>query len=276
VSSQAIFSAKKGVDRLNKQQDDHERHMILEWLTKIDYAAQQSDFINRRQAGTGQWFLDSPELQTWLDSENDTLFCRGIPGAGKTILTSIIIDKLTTIFENDETVGIAYVYCNFRRKHEQRAEDILASLLKQIARRRSSLPEAVLSLYRKHNEKRTQPSLEELSQTLQSVAALYSKSFVLVDALDECNASDGSQSKLLREIFNLQNMCTVNIFATSRFIPDVIESFRDISPVEIRASPDDVRSYIVGHISSLPSFVSRNPELMGEVVNRIVEAVDGM
>ena len=60
------------------------------------------------------------------------LFCPGIPGAGKTILTSIVVDDLTTRFSNDPSVGIAYVYCNFRRRDEQKAEELFASLLKQL------------------------------------------------------------------------------------------------------------------------------------------------
>jgi hypothetical protein len=92
-----------------------ERQAILDWLTPIDYAAQQHDFISRRQAGSGQWLLESEEFQAWLNTDNQTLFCPGIPGAGKIILISIVVEELTTRFSNDPTIGIAYIYCNFRR-----------------------------------------------------------------------------------------------------------------------------------------------------------------
>ncbi len=78
--------------------------------------------------------------------EKQTLFCPGIPGAGKTILTSIVVDDLHTRFQNNERIGIAYLYCNFRRQEEQRAGDLLASLLKQLAQGQSSMPESVRSL----------------------------------------------------------------------------------------------------------------------------------
>ena len=55
---------------------------ILNWLTPIDYAPQQSDFVGRRQEGTGKWFLDSAEFHAWVDTNKQTLFCPGIPGAG--------------------------------------------------------------------------------------------------------------------------------------------------------------------------------------------------
>src|SRR5437016_1822632 len=86
---------------------------------------QQSDFINRRQAETGQWLLDSPKFHLWLKADKQTLFCPGIPGAGKTILTSIVVDELTTRFGNDKSIGVAYIYCNFRRQDEQKIGDLL-------------------------------------------------------------------------------------------------------------------------------------------------------
>ena len=89
--SNVSFATKAGVDRLNRRQDSrecHEEHQaIVDWLTSIDYAAQQSDFISRRQDGTEVWLLDSDEFHGWLNQKQQTLFCPGIPGAGKTMIT---------------------------------------------------------------------------------------------------------------------------------------------------------------------------------------------
>ena len=166
--------------------DKTEDKEILNWLTPVDYGPDQSDYIDRRQPETGQWLLDSDEFQTWLNTSNQTLFCPGIPGAGKTILTAITIDHLTTRFQNDLGIGIAYLYCNFRRQKKQKANDLLASLLKQLSQERPSLPDTLKDLYNRHNAKRTRPSFEEISNALDIVAAMYSRIFIIVDALDEC------------------------------------------------------------------------------------------
>ncbi|TGO44037.1 hypothetical protein BCON_0632g00010 [Botryotinia convoluta] len=42
------------VVRLVQSQEDQSCQTILDWITPIDYALQQSDLISRRQAGTGQ------------------------------------------------------------------------------------------------------------------------------------------------------------------------------------------------------------------------------
>jgi Cdc6-like AAA superfamily ATPase len=249
---------------------------LLSWLTPIDYGAQQSDFLSRRQEGTGQWLLDSQEFQDWRDGDGKALFCPGIPGAGKTILTSIVVEHLWAKFQNDASIGIAYLYCNFRRQHEQKPVDLLSSLLKQLIQERSSVPEKVKNLYERHKDKRTRPSFDEISKALQSVVTDYSRTFIIIDALDECQVSDGGRRELLSNISSLQANTGVNLFATSRFIPEIVNEFGKSITIEIRASDDDVQRYLDGRMSRLRPFVSRNISLRGEIKTEITNAVDGM
>lgn len=271
------MAIKGGIDKSNWRQENqlrqHREQAILEWLTPIDYATQQRDFISRRQEGTGQWLLDSTEFQSWLTTEKQTLLCPGIPGSGKTILTSIVIEKLITQYRNDESTGIAYLYCNFRRRDEQKIYDLLANILKQLAQGLDPLPDALKSLYGKNV---SQLTLDEVSYALESVATSYTKVFIIVDALDECLPTGSHRSDFLSRIFAFQENSGSNLFMTSRHLPEITELFRRNVSLEIRASKSDVARYVDGHISNLPSFVRRSPELQEEVKTGIVDAVDGM
>lgn len=129
-----VTTTSRKADTIIHHQQTQEHNDILDWLTPVNYGPQQSDFLGRRQPGTGEWLLDTPEFRTWRDTSGQTLFCPGIPGAGKTTLTSTVADYLVTMFRDDNTVGIAYFYCNFRRQDEQTAKDLLALLLKQLAK----------------------------------------------------------------------------------------------------------------------------------------------
>ena len=256
--------------------DKAEDKEILNWLTPVDYGPDQSHHIDRREPETGQWLLDSHEFQTWLNTSNQTLFCPGIPGAGKTILTAITIDHLTTWFQNDPGIGIAYLYCNFRRQEKQKANDLLASLLKQLSQERPALPDTLKDLYNRHNDKQTRPSSEEISNALDIVAAMYSRIFIIVDALDECQVSDGSRTKFLSGIFTLQAKSGANLFATSRDISEIKEKFEGCLSREILASDKDVRRYLDDHMLPERAFLKKNLGLQDEIKTKIVEATKGM
>ncbi|OPB45095.1 ankyrin repeat protein [Trichoderma guizhouense] len=264
------------VKKVESKMDRKEDAEILNWLTNIDYGPQQSDNLQRRQPGTGQWLLDSTEYSTWLKTDKQTLFCPGIPGAGKTILTSIVVDDLCKRYPDDTSIGVAYIYCNFQQKGEQTAYDLLASLLKQLAQGQSSLPGGVKDLYDQHQAKKTRPSIDEISKALQSVAAIFSRVFIIVDALDECQASNKCRSTLLLEIFNLQVKTKTNFFATSRRIPDIERAFKGNPTLEILASDEDVQKYLDSQMSELPGCVLKRPDLQEEIKIKIVRAIDGM
>jgi hypothetical protein len=208
--------------------------------------------------------------------DKQTLFCPGIPGAGKTILTSIVVEELATRFHDDTSIGIAYLYCNFRRQDKQNIHNLVASLLKQLAEGQPSLPGSVKDLYNRHKTKRTRPSLDELSRSLQAVTTLCSQVFIIVDALDECQASHGCRMRFLLDMFNLQTKTRANLFMTSRSIPEINEMFEHSMSLEIRASEEDVRRYLEDHMSKLPKFVRGSSDLQEEITANVIKAVDGM
>ena len=125
------------------------QRILLEWISSSDYPAQQSDIIKRRQEGTGQWFLDAPEVARWLDDAKTTLFCPGIPGAGKTMVAAIAVDQLLDSAKNG-AYGVAYVYCNYKSQADQDIVSILAALLKQLVQSRPSTLGPVEQLHQKH------------------------------------------------------------------------------------------------------------------------------
>ncbi|SPJ73909.1 related to ankyrin [Fusarium torulosum] len=274
--SELLSVVQKEVGGLIRKQHDQEDELIIEWLTSVDYAPRQNDFFNRRQPGTGKWVFDATQFDTWLKTSSTTLFCPGIPGAGKTILTSIVVNDLQSRFRGDLSIGITYIYCNFQRHDEQRAEDLLASLLKQLTQGQPSLPKGVKELHDKHKFERTRPSLEEISTTLRSVMALYQRIYVIIDALDECRASNSCRGAFLSQLFDLQAHCGINIFVTSRYLPEITERFDRALSLDIHATEDDVRKYLEGHMGELRSFVQENQQLQEEIKAGISEAIDGM
>ncbi|SPO07532.1 uncharacterized protein DNG_10226 [Cephalotrichum gorgonifer] len=283
----AIQSSEAGLydvlDRISRRHDERDRHeerlAFLSWLSRLtseNHATRHNDVLSLRQPGTGRWLLECTKFKTWLENEKETLFCPGIPGAGKTILTSIVIEELLDRFRNDSSIGVAFIYCEFRRQDEQTPGNLFASLLRQLAQDHSNLPDSLKSLYERHRCHQTQPKYEEVITTLYSMARLYSRVFIVIDALDEHRVTSGHRDNFLSEIMKFQAECGVNLFVTSRHIPGIIGVFETSMTLEIQASERDVRLFLDDNISHLPSFVHRSPDLQEEVKTAIVNTVDGM
>ncbi|KAF1964672.1 hypothetical protein BU23DRAFT_491814, partial [Bimuria novae-zelandiae CBS 107.79] len=79
--------------------------------------------------GTGQWFLNAPEFARWLGVPKGTLFCPGIPGAGKTMVAVIAINHLLNSAQSS-SVRATYVYYNYKTQEEQDASSMLAAIVK--------------------------------------------------------------------------------------------------------------------------------------------------
>jgi hypothetical protein len=163
-----------------------------------------------------------------------------------------VVEELSTQFQDDSNIVVVYIYCNYKRQDEQTLEDVLASILKQLAEGRAQLPQSVKALHNQCESKKTRPSIYGIQEALQSVAAAYSQVFVLIDALDECRYS--CREKLVSELSNIQSKCDMSLFVTSRFIPDITEKFEGVPRLEIRATQQDIQRYVKGHIDELPRY----------------------
>jgi len=157
-----------------------------------------------------------------------------------------VINHLQTVFE-DDNVAIACIYCDYKEQTEQTVTNLVASLLKQILQDRCSTSETVMSLYKHHRNKSTRPTLGEFTEALKSELGMYSKIFIVVDALDECPEENGTRANLLKALRSLGG--TVNLMVTSRDLPSIAREFQRTKRLDIRANDSDVQRYIEGRIA---------------------------
>lgn len=189
--TQSLDRVELGIAKVNTVADENQKTEILDWLSSSDYGTEQSDLLSKRQPGTGQWFINSNEFQHWLRGRNQSLLCQGIPGAGKTIMASIVINHLNSIYYDGRSINTSFIYCNFRRQYQQKPTDFLASLLKQMVWQHGSIPEDLRSIYERHKVLKTRPSSDEILEVLRTVLCSCQKAFIVIDALDEIQVSDG-------------------------------------------------------------------------------------
>jgi Cdc6-like AAA superfamily ATPase len=234
-----------------------------------------------RQPGTGQWLIDSADfdkMKSGPSGLNQTLFCRGNPGAGKTILTSVVIDHLTEHFRKTKKTALAYVYCEFALQQVQTAEHLLGSLLKQLIQTCPRIPDKIdelTALFKTLKSENRQPNLKEAFQALQYTTKTYSTTFIIVDGLDECEPRE--RKKFLDKVFDLQKSSNASVFATSRYDHEIESRFKHAMLLPISAARGDISLYAKENVGKISRFLAQeSPEFKEIVVNTISDASDGL
>ena len=263
------------VGNLQLNNDQQERLALLEWLTPLNFPAQQSFFDSRRQKDTGQWLLQSAEFKTWMSGTRTTLLCKGMQGAGKTMLACTVIDHLIKTLYSGEML-VTYIYCDYSKQHEQKHVNLIASILKQLLQHQVFVPENVWKSYRHHTNSGTRPKAEEMYDMLQTSLSTFPQIYIVVDAVDELSVIDHVRQNLLSSLSLLQKTHSLNFLVTSRFIPHVTQELDDPPCLIVRASDEDVRRYVRGHISDLANCVLKDSKLQTIIEDSIASAVDGM
>lgn len=276
----------ENVNHLKRGLQRREDLDVLDWLTPINFGAHHSTIRDKRQPGTGKWFLDSDEYLTWRDKNGKVLFCQGIPGAGKTTLSSIVIEDLASVSRSMAgKVEVGYIYCDYTRQDEQTALKLLSSLTKQLCLSVEFLPLNVGALHKTHTPKSTRPSRQEITKVLREAIHSFTRVYIVVDALDELVDDEDHRIAFLNELRMLgQSSLNLKLFITSRPLDsNVIQSFPGASKVELVASQDDVGAYVEGRLSNMPGSsplhtnkLPTNKVLRQEVKDTILQAARGM
>lgn len=281
----------KDVKKIHQGQERHDRNEILEWLTPVNYDAQHHEHLSQRSPGSGKRIFEDKNFQKFLHGDEKTLLCTGNPGAGKTILTSAVIEHLQHWEFSDDALGdkkkvsLAIIYFDFIRKESQRTIDILASLVKQLVRDEPSLLAVIEKLQDKCRRipaaSRSDKDNPEFSKVLKHLISDKSKKvFIVIDALDECaNADD-----FLLEIFTILQDTEAKLFATTRPRESIEKRFKDGLFLEISADSEDVQDYVRGRLSEFKVLSDENLDirdeiktyLKREIIAKISNAIDGM
>lgn len=177
-----------------------------------------------------------------------------IAGAGKTFLTSRLIDYIQTLQKQSPMVpkyGLAYIYFNYQEQLQQKPIQVLSSLAKQLVSQIKHLPKEIEDFHDRLKSQRKSPTLVDLKEALFSAFKSFDQVFFVFDALDECDQED--QREELLPLFHDLAENGANVFLTSRPYPeDIYESLHELPKVELSAQDQDIRTYIQERIKAKP------------------------
>lgn len=277
---------------------DEEYAKLLNRLSTLDCSSKHKDICNKRPKGPGKGFLQTNTYKTWLETPKKILLCQGMPGAGKTILTSLLIDDLTNRFEKETSIGVAYMYCHY--KEIQTPSELTGSLIKQVAGRHRSemVVEKITTSLRgieSHFEGPPSPeeiekalgrplSLEEMNKSLVTLANQCSRVFIVIDSLDECSMGTGiienSRSTLITLLHRLYAEAEANVFVTTRLDSELGKEFQPCMTENIRATDEDISVFFDENMSNLPDFVQGDSDEARQfqefIKKTVTKSVNGM
>jgi Cdc6-like AAA superfamily ATPase len=216
-----------------------------------------------------------------LNCSKRTCFCPGKPGSGKTVLTSIVIQHIQKISDSDPSIGVAWIYGDYKQRKAQTLESLLGSLLAQLIRGRTARrqPEAwkvVEDLNRKYHQNVT-ASAKDLSSMLLQEAHHFRTVYIIIDALDECGRDELIRDDLLEVVQALPP--NTQLFLTSRDIPNVEENIEDPLRIEIWARQEDVENYVIGRINGdrhLKTHCTADARLQDQITRALTGNSGGM
>ena len=242
----------------------------------MDPSSNHNEAWGLREPHTGRWLTRSPDYDDWVRGSTNLLWLHGIPGSGKTILASFVVEETRGLCKSTSLNGIghAYYYFYYRREKDE-VPNFLRWVINQLCRQSANIPTEVHQLHRDGG----QPSIASLLMALFAVLREFQRVYLVLDALDESTNRKDLLDVLIK-ISSDANFAKLRILATSRRELDIERALGDISIVisltHNQWVDDDIRLYVQNHLRE-DRKLSRWPEaLRTEIETSLVRGAKGM
>ncbi|KAH6902853.1 hypothetical protein BKA70DRAFT_1567363 [Coprinopsis sp. MPI-PUGE-AT-0042] len=249
-------------------QDLEHLRKVLDFLSLKNFRNIQQENLRKRTPDTLKWLLEGSMYQWWLETQGAIVWGTGMPGAGKTILASVLIQDSEDNAPSDICIG--YVYCRYTEPME--VQDILAALVRQILERYPHHLPTVKPLYAKHDLQRTSPTQSELVDVIRKICNSFKITRLFIDGLDE--ALYDEQFDLLATLKSVP----ANFFITSRPLVRLNDVLPNVKMFDIAAQNTDIELLVSQHIDRNPDLrhILVADEQRVKVIKKICQSSHGM
>ncbi|EUC34823.1 hypothetical protein COCCADRAFT_92467 [Bipolaris zeicola 26-R-13] len=189
-------------DRDRENEVRKRRMVVHQWLAAANCGADQEAYAKVRQehAGTGKWLLQENRFCSWFDPilcSTHMLWMNGIPGAGKTILTSLVVEEAMKLPD----VHVAFFYCRYLDSERNTFLAVARGILSQLLFQDDAL---LTYIYEKASTSgQVTLSLEATArELLETSLKAFEKLYIVIDGIDEC---EGDQRQQIVSFF--QSIC---------------------------------------------------------------------
>jgi hypothetical protein len=252
---------------------------IKEWLSPPDSSTNANHARQLKHEGTGEWFLNSATFREWEIGSRRHLWLYGLPGCGKTVLSTTILDHLINIHDH---ITLNFFF-DFNDTLKQTVDGMFRSLVFQLYKLGIDSSRELDGLFKSHRGGRDQPATKTLLGCLHRMLRGPIKIFLVLDALDE-STTRVKFLKWMKDVMSTPELDHVQVIATGRpeaefqrEIPHLIGKGNCLL-LDKDAINTDIRSYVMARLEQSPEFAkwASFPSVLEQIRNEIGSKPDGM
>ncbi|KAJ5056268.1 hypothetical protein J3E72DRAFT_388715 [Bipolaris maydis] len=261
---------------------DAKLSQIERWLSAPDPSVNYQKALKLRQHNTGRWLLDGERYETWKIETASCIWLYGIPGCGKTLLSSTILEDVFRYCDEHPGYAVAYFYFDFNDIQKQNAERMLRSLVVQLLQKSVDIPSSLDALFSSHDNGKRPPALDSLLKVARDLIEHFPQVYIVLDALDECN--QWSELMEMLETIASWEIPNLHLIMTSRAEPDIkstLTSFVDPQNsicLQSNIVDRDIQLYIRQRLSDDKDLAKwkKDPDIQQEIETALTKGSKGM
>ncbi|ENH70495.1 Vegetative incompatibility protein HET-E-1 [Fusarium oxysporum f. sp. cubense race 1] len=205
--------------------------------------------FNKHEPLTTTWVTNSSQWKAWLSltSETRLIWIHGLPGSGKTVLASYVIEELEMLCKPANGSVCSYYYCHYSHNQDETVP-FLSWIIGHVCRQISWIPSELKRLH----DHGCEPTTTDLEEILEIVVNKLDVLYIIIDAVDESTPRE-DLLLLIQTITVDKRFEKIRILATSRQYFDIEQSLTQISTSISMSNPmvdADIRRFVHSRLRS--------------------------
>ncbi|KAF3803100.1 hypothetical protein GCG54_00011766 [Colletotrichum gloeosporioides] len=254
---------------------ESKRRELFKWLEESDPSSLHHRAQDNHEPGTCDWATRLPEWPEFLSGKQHCLWIHGIPGSGKTVLASQLIDKIEQhckVSGSERLLSIWY-YCYFAHNQDESAS-LLKWILSRLCRTSNEISDHLWKLFRDGGA----PSLKDLLVAIERALEHFDEVYITVDAIDESNPRE-DLLKVMQKLATDVRFNKIRLLLTSREYFDIEVVMAEFStPISMKNKflDADIRLYTESRLMAEKRVKSWSAELQQETIDALSNGAQGM
>ncbi|KAJ7770950.1 hypothetical protein DFH07DRAFT_938098 [Mycena maculata] len=242
--------------------------MLEKWLRfPPDMTQKQYDTEKLRKEGTGHWFLKGNAFVEKQDNAG-SLWIEGPSGAGKSVLSSTVVKQLfaeENLLKDGERSppAVAFFYFDFGKP--------------KLSAHSPAISDGAMYNHYKLSNRQKLLTYEELCRILRQLLRELGRTYIILDALDECDDTDFKQLVDLVSMLREWAETPLHLCITSQSRQIFTESFEGIPRMALGfdVAQKDIRLFVSDEIQSNPKLKIWRHQA-DEITDRVAHKSKGM